>query len=122
MFALNDGRALRVIVRPMALPSSTCTSIEVLASKRLRTQSSEAEEQYQQVLYATQQPQKGAKGIASVCAHWDSYLLRAALSSVSKQATKTAKNQPFLSISPLGLCGTVASNKEASKLHLRILV
>ena len=34
MFVLNDGRALRVIVRPMALSSSTCTSIEVLASKR----------------------------------------------------------------------------------------
>ena len=47
---MNDGRALRVIVRPIALSSSTCTSIEVLASKRRRTQSSETEEQYQQVL------------------------------------------------------------------------
>ena len=62
---------------------------------------------------------KGAKGIVSVCAHWDSYFLRAVLSSVSKQATKMAKNGPFLSILPLGLCGTVASNKEASKLHFR---
>ena len=41
MFALNDGRALCVIVRPMALSSSACTSIDVLASKRRRTQSSE---------------------------------------------------------------------------------
>ena len=49
-FALNDGRALRVIERPMALSSSTGTSIEVLASKWRRTKGSEIEEQYQQVL------------------------------------------------------------------------
>ena len=34
----------------MALSSSTCTSVDVLASKRRQTQSSETEEQYQQVL------------------------------------------------------------------------
>ena len=51
MFALNDGHALRVIiVKPMALSSSMCTSIDVLESKRRRTQSSETEEQYLQVL------------------------------------------------------------------------
>ena len=31
---LNNGRALHVIVRLMALSSSTCTSIEVVASGR----------------------------------------------------------------------------------------
>ena len=44
MFALNDGCALSVIVRLMVLSSSTCTSIDVLALKRRRTQSSETEE------------------------------------------------------------------------------
>ena len=29
IFALNDGRALRVIVRPVALSSSTCTSYSI---------------------------------------------------------------------------------------------
>ena len=33
MFALNNGCALRVIVRPMALSSSACTSIEAITSK-----------------------------------------------------------------------------------------
>ena len=46
MFALNDGRTLHVIVRSMALSSSTCTSIDVLVSKEQQTQSSETEEQY----------------------------------------------------------------------------
>ena len=46
MFALNDGRTLRVIARPVALSSSTCTNIEVVASKRRQIQSSEIEEQY----------------------------------------------------------------------------
>ena len=49
-FALNNGHALCVIVRPMALSSSMCTSIEVVTSKRQRIQSSEIGEQYQQVL------------------------------------------------------------------------
>ena len=50
MFALNDGRALRVIVRLMAPLSSMSTSIKAIVSKRRQTQSSEIEEQYQQVL------------------------------------------------------------------------
>ena len=56
MFALNDGCTLRVIVRPMALSSSTCTSIDILTSKWQQIQSSETEEWYQQVLEATQVP------------------------------------------------------------------
>ena len=39
-FALNDGRALRVIVRPMALWSSTRSSIEGVGSKRRQIESS----------------------------------------------------------------------------------
>ena len=51
MFALNDGRALRVIVRSMALwsSSSMCSSIEGVASKRRQIESSGIEEPYQQV-------------------------------------------------------------------------
>ena len=49
-FALNDGRALRVIVRSMALWSSMCSSIEGVASKRRQFESSGIEELYQQVL------------------------------------------------------------------------
>ena len=49
-FALNDGRALRVIVRLMALWSSMCSSIEGVASKRRQFESSGIEELYQQVL------------------------------------------------------------------------
>ena len=48
--ALNDGRALRVIVRSMALWSSMCPSIEGVASKRRQIESSGIEELYQQVL------------------------------------------------------------------------
>ena len=48
-FALNDGRALRVIVRPMALWSSMCSSIEGIASKRRQIESSGIKELYQQV-------------------------------------------------------------------------
>ena len=47
---LNDGRALRVIVRSMALWSSMCSSIEGVASKRRQIESSGIEELYQQVL------------------------------------------------------------------------
>ena len=50
MFALNDGRALHVIVRSMALWSSMCSSIEGVASKRQQIESSGIEELYQQVL------------------------------------------------------------------------
>ena len=32
-FVLNNGYALRVVVRPVALSSPTCTRVEVLASK-----------------------------------------------------------------------------------------
>ena len=53
-FALNDGRALRVIVRSMALWSSMCSSIEGAASKWRQIKSSGIEELYQQVLQATQ--------------------------------------------------------------------
>ena len=49
-FALNDGRALRVIVRPMALWSSMCSSIEGVESKRRQIESSGIKELYQQVL------------------------------------------------------------------------
>ena len=49
-FALNDGRALRVIVRSRALWSSMCSSIEGVASKRRQIESSGIEELYQQVL------------------------------------------------------------------------
>ena len=49
-FALNDGRALRVIVRPMALLSSMCSSIEGVASKRRQIERSGIEELLQQVL------------------------------------------------------------------------
>ena len=49
-FALNNGRALHVIVRLMALWSSMCSSIEVVASKRRQIESSGIEELYQQVL------------------------------------------------------------------------
>ena len=38
-FALNDGRALSVIVRSMALWSSMCSSIEGVASKRRQIES-----------------------------------------------------------------------------------
>ena len=37
---INDGRALRVIVRPMALWSSTRSSIEGVGSKRQQIESS----------------------------------------------------------------------------------
>ena len=47
---VNDGRALRVIVRWMALWSSMCSSIEGVASKRRQIESSGIEELYQQVL------------------------------------------------------------------------
>ena len=49
-FALNDGRALCVIVRSMALWTSMCSSIEGVASKRRQIESSGIEELYQQVL------------------------------------------------------------------------
>ena len=39
-FCINDGRALRVIVRPMALWSSIRSSIEDVASKRRQIESS----------------------------------------------------------------------------------
>ena len=62
------------------------------------------------------QLQKGGKGKATISAHWDIHLFRAALSSVSEQAMKSAKNRPFLLP---GLHGTVAVNREASELQLR---
>ena len=48
-FALNNGRALHVIVRLMALWSSMCSSIEGIASKRRQIESSGIKELYQQV-------------------------------------------------------------------------
>ena len=61
------------------------------------------------------QPQKGRKAKATVPAHCDKYLLWGALSSVSKQAVKRAKNRQFLL---LGLCRTVALSREASEIQL----
>ena len=40
---------------------------------------------------------------------------------MSKQATKRAKNRPFLLVFALGLCGTVAHDREGLELHLRCL-
>ena len=61
------------------------------------------------------QLQKGNRGKATVLTHCDNHLLKAVLSSVSKQAMKTAKIGHFLFI---GLCGTVVMNREASELQL----
>ena len=49
-FALNDGHALHVIVRPIALWTSMRSSIEGIASKRPQIESSGIEELYPQVL------------------------------------------------------------------------
>ena len=40
---------------------------------------------------------------------------------MSKQATKSAKNRPFLLVLLLGLCGTVAHDREGLELRLRCL-